>query len=180
MIENQLYDHSLPTVDETNRQCKDKDVCALYDKILSINHGELESSPEITIANFVPLLTIVKFDSLTSSFQTYVNMFGIPLLRKLYSLLNKYLKAEASAFSMYDLYYLALIVKGLNKETSKPYSSLADKFWKDAAFQQATREGDPNYYGTVGFGGAKKGKAKKTIKKASVKKTSAKKPSAKK
>lgn len=168
--DNSLYDGSIPTDDETNRKCKDTDVCALYDKFLTINHGELEASTEITVANFVPLLTIVKRESLTSSFQTYVNTFGIPLLRKLYSVIYKYLKPnEASAFSMYDLFYLILIAKGINEGTNKPYSSLANTLWQDAAFQQATRPSDSNHYATVGMGGAKKSKAKKTTKKSSVK-----------
>lgn len=173
---NELYESKPSNVDNTDRNCENKDVCELYDKLLSINHGELETSPEITVASFVPLLTIVKFEALTSSFQNYVNTFGIPLLRKLYSMLNKYLKpTEASVFSMYDLYYLALIVKGLNKETTKPYSSLANTLWQKAAFQQATRPGDKSHFATVGFGGSKKGKAKKSTKKASAKKPSAKK-----
>jgi hypothetical protein len=171
---NNAFEGKPTNVDNTDRNCVDKDVCDVYDKLLTISPGTLEASTEITIASFVPLLTIVKFDSLTSSFQNYVNTFGVPLLRQLYSLLNRKLKSDSISFSMYDLYYLTLIAKGLNKDTTKPFSPLADRFWKNGGFQNATREGEPAYLGMVGSRGGK-GKTKKTTKKASAKKSSTKK-----
>jgi hypothetical protein len=159
----------MDNVDETERKCPDEDVCELYDRLLSITPENLEASKEIKISSLVPLLTIVKFETLTSSYQTYANTFGIPLLRKLYRLIYDNLAvSDAIMFSQYDLHHLALKVHNKDKGT---YSLLADRFWKAAGFNNATRINDPNPYITVGM---PKGGAKKTTKKAT-KKTRAKK-----
>lgn len=100
------------------------------------------------------MYTICSIDTphLSQSFRNLIEGYGAETLQKLASLAHTCLGAEYKNFTLYDLYFLTMLVKGKYSlyGGNKNHSTSAMKIWHAAGFTLAAQEGEPQYYNIVG------------------------------
>ena len=100
------------------------------------------------------LYTICSIDThhLSQSFRNLIEGYGVETLQKLASLAHTCLGAEYKNFTLYDVFFLTMLVKGNYSlyGGNKNHSTYAMKIWHAAGFSLATTEGEPQHYNIVG------------------------------
>ena len=124
----------------------------VYTSLLAMDASNVCISKRMYLHEVMYTICSIDTSHLSQSFRNLIEGYGVETMQKLASLAHTCLGADYKNFTLYDMFFLTMLVKGKYSlyGGNKNHSTSAMRIWHTAGFSLAAQDGEPQYYKIVG------------------------------
>lgn len=124
----------------------------VYTSLLAMDASNVCISKRMYLHEVMYTICSIDTSHLSQSFRNLIEGYGVETMQKLASLAHTCLGADYKNFTLYDMFFLTMLVKGKYSlyGGNKNHSTSAMRIWHTAGFSLVAQDGEPQYYKIVG------------------------------